>query len=287
MNPAESSKDASTRGESRPARLLGLHHGPDEVARLTRHVYDAMLARSESIRVGNFDAIGTRDLQLLFDLADASFFGGLLGSLIREDHARLTFRLSSRMTRVGGTTTALYERGSKPAVDGDGAKAVGVLGGWPRARYEIAVSTVLLFNTFRHVDRPVTVGGLTCRDRLEALQRIFEHELLHLAEFLAWGRSNCSEERFHLLSRQVFGHAGVRHDLVSPRELAAVTYDIRVGDRVSFEIDGLRLDGRVNRITRRATVLVEGHEGELFSDGKRFKTYYVPLSLLRKERRPG
>src|SRR3954452_19695613 len=167
MNPAESSKDASTRGESRPARLLGLHHGPDEVARLTRHVYDAMLARSESIRVGNFDAIGTRDLQLLFDLADASFFGGLLGSLIREDHARLTFRLSSRMTRVGGTTTALYERGSKPAAavvgggGGGGAIAVGVFGGWPRARYEIAVSTVLLFNTFRHVDRPVTVGGLT------------------------------------------------------------------------------------------------------------------------------
>jgi hypothetical protein len=282
MNPAESPKDGPTRGESRPARLLGLHHGPDEVARLSRHVYDAMLARSESIRVGNFGAIGTRDLQLLFDLADASFFGGLLGSLIREDHARLTFRLSSRMTRVGGTTTALYERGSKPA-----AGAVGVFGGWPRARYEIAVSTVLLFNTFRHVDRPVTVGGLTCRDRLEALQRIFEHELLHLAEFLAWGRSNCSEERFHHLSRQIFGHAGVRHDLVSPRELAAVTYDIRVGDLVSFEVDGLRLDGRVNRITRRATVLVEDPGGELFSDGKRYKTYYVPLSLLRKERRPG
>src|SRR3954454_10192345 len=141
MNPAESPKDGPTRGESRPARLLGLHHGPDEVARLTRHVYDAMLARSESIRVGNFDAIGTRDLQLLFDLADASFFGGLLGSLIREDHARLTFRLSSRMTRVGGTTTALYERGSKPApaVAGGGARAVGVFEGWPRARYEIAV----------------------------------------------------------------------------------------------------------------------------------------------------
>src|SRR3954453_13216020 len=118
MNPAESSKDASTRGESRPARLLGLRHGPDEVARLTRHVYDAMLARSESIRVGNFDAIGTRDLQLLFDLADASFLGGLLGTLSCEDLARNTFRLSSRTPRVGGTTTAQYERASKPVVAG-------------------------------------------------------------------------------------------------------------------------------------------------------------------------
>ena len=51
-------------------------------------------------------------------------------------------------------------------------------------------------------------GGLVCRDRLEALQRIFEHELLHLAEFLGWGRSNCRAENFHALSRRIFAHEG-------------------------------------------------------------------------------
>jgi hypothetical protein len=52
-----------------------------------------------------------------------------------------------------------------------------------RVEYEIAVSTLLLFQTFREPGRPVVVGGLVCRDRLDALQRIMEHELLHLAEF--------------------------------------------------------------------------------------------------------
>jgi hypothetical protein len=44
--------------------------------------------------------------------------------------------------------------------------------------------------------------------------------------------------------------------------------------------EGKRLEGRVNRITTRATVLVEDAEGQPFSDGRRYKTYYVPLPLL-------
>ena len=153
--------------------------------------------------------------------------------------------------------------------------------------YEITISTTLLYNTFQDVDRPITVGGLECRDRLEALQRIFEHELLHLAEFLAWGRSSCRAANFHRLSRRIFAHEGAFHDLITPRETARAAYDIRIGDYVSFDIDGSQHAGRVNRITRRATVLVEDPRGALFDDGKRYLTFYVPLPLLRKESRAG
>jgi hypothetical protein len=55
-----------------------------------------------------------------------------------------------------------------------------------------------------------------------------------------------------------------------------------VGDRVSFELEGGRHIGLVNRITRRATVLVENPGGRPFSDGKRYLTFYVPLPLLMK-----
>ena len=146
-----------------------------------------------------------------------------------------------------------------------------------RVDYEISVSTTLLFSTFQNVEREVIVGGLVCHDRLEALQRIFEHELLHLAEFLGWGRSSCSAENFHVLSRRIFAHEGVSHDLVTPREQAAVAFDVRVGDQVRFELEGRTYRGRVNRITRRATVLVESPRGERFSDGRRYLTFYVPL----------
>ena len=167
----------------------------------------------------------------MFDLYDAAFFDGLLDTMLRADRAELSFRLSRRMTRVAGTTTHLRAQSLAPTR--------------PRAadRYEIAVSTTLLFGTFRDVDRPVTVGGLACRDRLEALQRIFEHELLHLAEFLAWGDSSCTQANFHRLSQHIFGHAGVEHDLVTPHEVAATTYAVCPGDRVGFEHEGVRLVG--------------------------------------------
>ena len=113
-------------------------------------------------------------------------------------------------------------------------------------------STTLLYNTFQNVERTVTVGGLVCRDRLEALQRIFEHELLHLAEFLAWGRSNCRAENYQRLSRRIFAHEAAFHDLITPREQARAAFDIHIGDHVSFELDGRHHAGRVNRITHRS-----------------------------------
>src|SRR5262249_6695424 len=101
-------------------------------------------------------------------------------------------------------------------------------------------------------------------------------------EFLGWGRSNCRAANFHALSRRIFAHEGAYHDLVTPREEAGVAFGIHVGDAVSFELDGVRHFGRVNLITRRATVLVEDHRGRLAHDGQPYLTFYVPLGLLGK-----
>lgn len=257
-------------------RLMALEHTPAEVSAKAGAIYDAVLERSEHIRIANFEVFGATDLRLLFDLYDNAFFDDLLGTMIRADNVPIQFRLSNRMTRVAGTTTALWRR--------DRAKARSKV----VAGYEIAISTILLFGTFLHQERTVTVGGLVCRDRLEALQRVFEHELLHLAEFLGWGRSSCSGANFRLLALRVFGHAAAHHDLVTPREQAARLHGIRVGDRVQFEHEGEARVGVVNRITKRATVLVEQAGGIPYSDGKTYATYYVPIPWLqRQEGEPG
>ncbi len=179
------------------------------------------------------------------------------------------FRLSSRMTTTAGKTI----RSQPHPRPGDLV---------PRPpSYEIAISTLLLFQSFRAPGQSVVVSGRACHNRLEALQRTFEHELLHLAEFLAWGRSNCTEPNFHQLVREIFAHDGVYHDLVTPRQLAAAEHGIRVGDRVQFDHEGRTYVGRVNRITRRATVLVADPNGPLYSDGKHYARFYVPLAWLR------
>ena len=169
------------------------------------------------------------------------------------------------MTRAGGKTT-LYRRR--------------IPGGQVQAHYEIAVASRMLFMTFKDVQRPVVVCGLTCTNRLEALQRILEHEIIHLAELVTYGKSGCGGRRFKELAAGIFGHAGTKHALVTPMEHAAAQHGIRVGSLVCFDFEGRRLVGRVNRAHSRATVLVEDAKGLPYSDGKKYQKFYVPFGML-------
>lgn len=255
----------------RQSHLFALRHDPTVIAARQRLIYETLLARSALLQTGNFESIGGDDLKSLLELYNTEFFGGLLTTMVREDSGgEVALRLSSRLTRAAGKTILRRKSVKNP------------FGGFVRSHYEIAISTLLLFQSFDGGNRSVTIGGIICRDRLEALQRIFEHELIHLAEFLAWGKSSCSAANFKNLSGQIFGHVGVHHDLITPREVAAEKHGVRTGDLVYFEIDGRKVSGRVNRITKRATVLQEDPTGRLFSDGRRYLTFYVPLALLNK-----
>ncbi len=240
MKETVPSLDGPGPDSERQAKLFVLLYSAPEVEARKARIYDSLLAQSPQVRDANFRLIGTDDLERLFNWYDREFFAGRLGEMLMEDEAHpMTFRLSRRLVSAAGQTireVRRMQRHGKP---------------FAKVEYEITISATLLFNTFQEVDRPVTVGGLVCRDRVEALQRIFEHELLHLAEFLAWGRSNCRADNFHRLSRRIFAHEGAYHDLITPGEQARAAYDIRIGDHVSFEIDGRQHVGRVNRITRR------------------------------------
>lgn len=235
-----------------------------EIKARTQSIYDELLVRSRWITEPNFRSIHSQDLEFLFRRYDELFFNGHLGSSARANGTPLTFRVSKRMTRVGGTTTRFRPRYSP--------------GG--RGSYEIAVSSTLLFTTFSDVDRPITVTGIECRNRIEALQRIFEHELIHLTEMVVFDDSSCSQPRFQSLSFQFFAHTEATHQLITPSERAVTKFGIRPGDRVRFRIEGTEYFGIVNRITKRATVLVEDPNSPLYSDGRRYAKFYVPVGLL-------
>ena len=148
-------------------------------------------------------------------------------------------------------------------------------------RFEIAISSTLLSQTFSddEAERTVRVTGVECRTRLDALMRVMEHELVHLAELLGWDSSSCTQDRFQTIAWQVFGHTDHRHALITPRERAAAV-GVRPGAHVRFEFRGKPLQGVVNRVTKRATVLVPANDGEQFSDGNTYRKYYVPVTML-------
>jgi hypothetical protein len=239
----------------------GAHFSSAAIAEKNRHIAATILVESPHLREPDFRAISPSDLRRLFELYDQLYFHEYCRSCL--DGSTLRFRISRRMTRVGGTTTRVRPR-SGPAA----------------ASFEITVASTLLFETFSEVQRTIFVTGLECRNRLEALQRIMEHELIHLVELLIWDDSRCSDARYQSIAARFFGHTDYRHQLVTPRERASATLGIRPGSRVRFRLDGQELVGQINRITKRATVLVESAEGRLYSDGRRYVTWYVPIDLL-------
>lgn len=244
---------------------LSTHPNPGIVRRRQRQIYEDTLRLSRAMDRPNFRRIVADDLQRMVMMYDQSFFDGQLVRLARREG--LTFGLSSRMTRNAGKTITRYPVGYQK-------------GSRTSRKFEIVLSSSLLFQTFHDVHRPVEVTGIVCRDRLEAMQRITEHEIVHLLEMLVWDDSSCAQGRFQSIANRFFGHTQHQHDLITQKERAVRKFRVRVGSRVSFRFEGKRLEGIVNRITRRATVLVRDAKGEPFNDGHRYRRYYVPLEML-------
>ena len=237
----------------------------EQTQQIQHSIYQFAIRNSENFTGPQFQKISCADLGMLFQITDEEIFDGLLGQLCEKSSCKpLSFRLSTRMTTCGGMTTMQREnrRGALP-------------------EFEIAIATSPLFDTFK-VDSAAKVGGLVCHDRLQALQRIMEHEMLHLAELLLFSDSNCNGNQFRNYAKRHFGHTESNHRLLTPRDVARKKLGISPGDAVVFKLGGRSVRGVVNRITKRATVLVTDPKGTKYSDGKRYSKFYVPLNLLRK-----
>ena len=231
----------------------------------SKRVMNGLLASSPAIDSPNFTSFSKDDLRKLFDLIDAEFFDHSITETLKRKNFPLEFRVSKRMTNSGGITTTRYPRNRRNAME-----------------FEIAISSTLLFGSFKD-NQPILVTGLLCGDRLQALKRIMEHEMIHLIEMLLWRTSSCSARRFQGIARRLFSHKQSTHQLITPTDSAETKYNISAGDWVSFQTsDRQQLFGFVNRITKRATVLVPSDRGTRYTDGKSYMKFYVPIHQLRK-----
>lgn len=234
-------------------------------SQLQKEIRQLLVLNSATICSNNFKVLSPADLGMLFQLTDELFFAGQIGRFVEASYDRpLTFRLSTRMTKAGGTTTMIQSH--TDARD---------------TAFEIAIATTPLFSTFKF-ENEAAVGGVVCSSRLEALQRIMEHEIIHLVELLGTNDSNCHAKQFRMLVRNYFGHRESNHQLMTPADVARKQLGIRCGDTVMFKVNGNRYRGVVNRITKRATVLVEDSSGEEYCDGVRYAKFYVPLPMLKR-----
>ncbi len=245
---------------------LARQYAPEQISHLRGIVRARILSESPYARQANFIKLADRDLLLLYRLYDEHFFAGEVQPLVMNRcGVPVEFRVSRAMTSAGGKT--ITRRHRKPS---------GIAG----THYEIAVSTSLLFNSFTQDSRPVIIAGQLCPDRLDALMRIMEHELIHLLELLTFGNSSCSRTRFLTFAQRLFGHMHAKHQLVTAREHAATCHQVRVGQKVRFTHKGEELEGFVNRVGLRATVLVADPRGNRYSDGGIYVKFLVPPAWL-------
>ena len=242
--------------------IEGTRFSPTIRNRKWSSISETALSSSPTITKPNFCKINSADLANLYQMIDKAFFKSMVDAHVKSESAKLSFRVSKRMTSSGGITTTRTGSNGKQ-------------------EFEIAVSSTLLFESFRD-EKPINVTGLMCDNRLQALLRVMEHEMIHLIEMLLWKDSSCAQIRFKDIARRFFGHRQSTHQLLAPADTALSNFGINVGDQVRFRRNDIMLTGFVNRITRRATVLVASQKGTCYSDGQRYLKFYVPLkNLLR------
>ena len=237
--------------------IADLAYTPKEVRKRFQLVYSRAMNEIENFHKGNFEWIYVSDLAKLFKLYDDIFFEGYF---LREHGEKIEFNLSSRMTSNGGKVETRKDK----------------------KKFRITLSAFLLFKTFQVVKREITVNGLTCHNRLQAAMRILEHEIVHLLELLHFGESSCKALRFRQISKRLFLHTDVTHRLVTQKEVAHRKFNLHVGDDVTFEFEGRTYSGMINRINKRATVMVQDSKGS-YSDkeGNKYLKFYVPMGLLK------
>ena len=238
--------------------LIDLKYKCQEIKEKTRTIYDQIVIQSNNIDHGNYTSIATSDLKLIFELYDQIFFNNFFAENYGD---KIYFRLSNRMTKAAGKTKRIMKTNE----------------------FIISLSTTLIYQTFNDIKREIKVNGIICHDRLEATMRVLEHEIIHVIEHILFDSSSCSKPIFKCYSRNIFGHTDVTHQLITQAEVAHKNYNLHVGDVVSFEYEGKIYDGIINRVTKRATVMVRDRNGQfLDSKGNCYVKFYIPLQSLRK-----
>lgn len=232
-------------------------------ARRTR-IRQHILMCSRWIQIPNFVRFNDQDLHTLYEQYDRLFFHEQLSkTLLQKSEEPLVLRFNGRLRSSGGITRRIRHPGRMSF------------------RFLIEISRNILLENFRTPGQTVTVTGKHCTDRLDALMRIMEHELLHLAEYLVFDQSRCSASRFRSAAYALFGHTTHQHAMTTRRSRVLASTSFRPGHRVRFTLNHQTFQGMINRIHTRATVLVESSAGKRYTDGKKYLKFYVPIRCLQ------
>lgn len=244
--------------------MLNIKYNDETIIEKRKCVRQGLLKESININSGKINKISVVDLRILYEYYDKVFFNNWF---LKNFEGQLLYELSRRMTKSAGITKCPKNISQiKPE----------------QVRIVICIGVDFVFK-FDHLEGSKMVCGIETHNSLEALQIVFEHELVHAIEFLLFHHSNCNKQRFKDTANNLFGHTQSHHQLPTNQKIAREKLGINIGDNVYFLLNKKRLNGFVSNIRKRATVMVMSPNGTFMDkNGTRYMKYYVPLSQLTK-----
>lgn len=227
-------------------------------------IKEALFEKSLNIKSDNFNNISEKDLYILFELYDEIF----LNYWFKQNYkGKIKFVLSRQLTRAAGNTRTKKNISQIRNED---------------MEFEIKISLNHLSNFYK-INRSKYVGGIEAHSVLDSLMLVFEHELCHVIEFIVLKKSSCRKKPFKDLINNIFKHTESTHRLVGADEVNAHNYGLKIGDSVKFLHSGKYIQGYIQRINKRATVMNPDMRGNYIDKlGNRYKKFYVPLDSLIK-----
>ena len=133
------------------------------------------------------------DLHSLFYLYDSVFFANRINNYMNSNNYLFNLTASNRLKSYSGLFKVRIYRNT--------------------TKFSIEIAVKLINKQFKTDKSPVYVGGLECMDRIELLQRVLEHEISHLIEYIFFGETEDDSKRFNDILAKLWGHKESWHRL--------------------------------------------------------------------------
>jgi hypothetical protein len=187
-------------------------------------------------KYGPYPGLETKMMKKIYDYYDTHFFDGLLERQIKSrGHGGINFEVSNKATSIGGSV---------------------------RLRKEEPIRLMLARSVIEDVTKDkvdaLKVNGLPIINRVDAIMRVMEHELVHVALLTSENKAHILEHHgplFKAMVKGLFGHTGTKHELSINKHFIGkkkVPRDkLRVGKFVAFSNNDQTIGyGRVVKINQ-------------------------------------
>lgn len=217
----------------------------------------------------NFISLYPQQIERMFYFYDKVFFDDEIQNMLESTNSTVKFEIiKGKKTSIAGKCTTTKKGKS--------------------CNFTLFFPDEIYLNLFvKESEKSLKNNGLVCKSRLDCLQLTFEHELIHLINYL-WDIKGISEEKgfgksmysnhgkaFKCLVKRYFGHTETKHELKRGDVSSRLSIDdVKMGEIIIFTYDDNKLTGKIIKKNPKRAIV------EL-TDGRRFNVYYTGMEKVK------